>query len=528
MPSSIRTTRSRALVSAALVLALAALTGCGGDDDKDSASDPSSSAPAGGLPAALTQQKLDWKECAAPTSAQGGGEAPGGDWQCATLKAPLDYAKPDGDTIDVALTRAQAKDKGKRIGSLVFNFGGPGGSGITGLPGFAEEYDTLRSRYDLVSFDPRGVGESSGVRCLGDKELDTYYTTVDGSPDDDAEVTALTAATKKYDDACRKNSGKVLPYVDTVSAARDMDLMRQVLGDKKLYYFGISYGTELGGVYAHLYPKNVGRSVLDAVVDPTEDPVTGSIAQAKGFQLALENYMKDCAKQGRLCPTGKGGAAGSQKIVALLNKLDKKPLETEDGRKLTQELALTGIGAALYDKEAWQYLTIALNEAMRAGKGNTLLLLADSYLSRDDQGRYANIQAANRAINCVDDKQRYTVEDVRAKLPEFRKASPVFGESMAWGMTSCTGWPAAGKTEHPEVSAKGSAPILVIGNTGDPATPYEGARKMAKELGDGVGIEVTLKGEGHGGYNSGNSCLKQAVDAYLLEGKVPASGTTCS
>ncbi|WP_431042349.1 alpha/beta hydrolase [Streptomyces sp. P1-3] len=533
MPSSIRTTRTRALVSATLAIALAALTGCGGDDDKDSSSaDPSSSAssstPAGSLPAGLTQQKLNWKECAAPTPAQGGGgAAPGSDWECATLKAPLDYAKPDGDTIDVALIRAQAKDKGKRIGSLVFNFGGPGGSGVAGLPAFAEEYDTLRSRYDLVSFDPRGVGESAGVRCLSDKELDKLNT-VDSSPDDEAEVAAMAAANKRYIDACRKNSGKVLPHVDTVSAARDMDLMRQVLGDKKLYYFGISYGTELGGVYAHLYPKNVGRSVLDAVVDPTEDPVTGSIGQAKGFQLALDNYMKDCAKKGELCPTGSGGAAGSQKIVTLLKKLDKKPLEADGGRKLTQELALTGVAAALYNQENWQYLTIALNEAMRLGKGNMLLLFADNYLSRDEQGRYANMQAANRAINCVDDKQRYTAEDVRAKLPEFRKASPVFGESMAWGMTGCTGWPAAGKTDRPEVGAKGSAPIVVIGNTGDPATPYEGARKMARELGDGVGIEVTLKGEGHGGYNSGNSCLKQAVDAYLLEGKVPASGTTCS
>ncbi|MFH8365717.1 alpha/beta hydrolase [Streptomyces sp. NPDC018031] len=529
MSRAIRTKRTRALVAATLVLALGALTGCNDDGGKDEgASRPSAPGPgsSSGLPASLTGQKLDWKACPAPTPAQGMGDAPGDEWECGTLKAPLDYAEPEGETIDLALIRAKATGGDKRIGSLVFNFGGPGASGVATLPAFTEDYRTLRSRYDLVSFDPRGVGESAGVRCLSDKDLDAYYAT-DSSPDDDAELKAAAATNKRFVDACRKNSGKVLPYVDTVSAARDMDLMRAVLGDRKLYYFGISYGTELGGVYANLFPKNVGRSVLDAVVDPTEDPLEGAIAQAKGFQLALDNYMKDCAKSGPLCPTGKGGEEGNRKLTELLKKLDEQPLDAGD-RKLTQDLALTGIAAALYDQEAWEYLTIALNEAMRLNRGTTLLMMADSYLSRDPQGRYGNIQAANRAINCVDDKQRYTSDDVDEQMAAFRAASPVFGEFMAWGMTGCTGWPAAGKSEHPRVAAEGAAPIVVIGNTGDPATPYEGARKMAKALGKGVGIEVTLKGEGHGGYNSGNACLKKAVDGYLLDGKVPAAGTTCS
>ncbi|KUJ64309.1 peptidase [Streptomyces albus subsp. albus] len=532
MSRSIRTTRTRALVAATLVVALGALTGCdgGGGKDKDKGAPSGPSGPAtstSALPGSLTGQQLRWHSCSAPTQAQGGGQAPDAAWECTTLKAPLDYTKPEGDTIDLALIRTKAKDQKKRIGSLIFNFGGPGGSGIPTLPGFAKDYANLNSRYDLVSFDPRGVGESEGVRCLDDKELDAYYT-VDSSPDDAAEVKTANETNKKYNDACRQNSGKVLPYVDTVSAARDMDLMREVLGDKKLYYFGISYGTELGGVYAHLFPKNVGRSVLDAVVDPTEDPVKGAIGQAKGFQLALDNYMKDCAKKGLLCPTGKGGAEGNAKIVAMLKELDRQPLSAGGGRKLTQDMALTGIASALYDQEAWNYLTVGLNEAMRLHKGNTLMLLADSYNSRDQQGHYGNILAANKAINCVDDKQRYSTEDVHKQLPAFRSASPVFGEYMAWGMTACTGWPVEGKTDHPEVSAQGAAPIVVVGNTGDPATPYEGAQKMAKGLGDGVGIEVTLHGEGHGGYNSGNACLTRTVDAYLLDGKVPAAGTSCS
>ncbi|WP_262701790.1 MULTISPECIES: alpha/beta hydrolase [Streptomyces] len=533
MPSSPRTIRTRALVSMTAMVTLLTAAGCdddGGNEQGKASSEPSVSAPAApsdsGLPGSLTGQKLNWSSCPAPTAMQGTGEKPGSEWECATLKAPLDYAKPRGETIDLAMIRAKATGSGKRIGSLVFNFGGPGGSGVSSLPGFAAAYDTLRSRYDLVSFDPRGVGESAGVRCQSDAEIDASDA-VDSTPDDDAEVKTAMADAKAFIKGCQKRSGKVLGHVDTVSAARDMDLMRQVLGDDKLSYFGISYGTELGGVYAHLYPKRVGRAVLDAVVDPTEDPEQGSYGQAKGFQLALDNYLEDCAKKGTACPTGGDPAAGADRIVAFLKKLDKKPLSTESGRKLTQDGALSGIAAALYDKESWKYLTLGLQEAMQLEEGNMLLAMADSMSGRDENGHYSNINAANAAINCVDDRQRYTVTDVKAQLPRFRKASPVFGEYLAWGMLGCTGWPVDGTTDTPDVQAEGSAPILVVGNTGDPATPYEGARKMVRELGEGVGVEVTYKGQGHGAYNSGNACMTKTVNAYLLDGKVPAGGTTC-
>ncbi|MBI0299110.1 alpha/beta fold hydrolase [Streptomyces sp. PRKS01-29] len=533
MPSSPRTIRTRALVSMTAMVTLLAVAGCdddGGNEQGRASSEPSAAAPAApsasGLPGSLTGQKLSWSSCPAPTAMQGTGEKPGSEWECATLKAPLDYAKPRGETIDLAMIRAKATRPDKRIGSLVFNFGGPGGSGVSSLPGFAAAYDTLRSRYDLVSFDPRGVGESAGVKCQSDEEIDASDA-VDSTPDDDAEVKTAMADAKAFIKGCEKRSGKVLAHVDTVSAARDMDLMRQVLGDDKLSYFGISYGTELGGVYAHLYPKKVGRAVLDAVVDPTEDPEQGSYGQAKGFQLALDNYLKDCAKKGTACPTGTDPAAGADRIVAFLKKLDKKPLSTESGRKLTQDGALGGIAAALYDKESWKYLTLGLQEAMQLEEGNMLLAMADSMSGRDENGHYSNINAANAAINCVDDRQRYTVTDVKAQLPRFRKASPVFGEYLAWGMLGCTGWPVDGTTDTPDVSAEGAAPILVVGNTGDPATPYEGARKMVQELGRGVGVEVTYKGQGHGAYNSGNACMTKTVNAYLLDGKVPASGTTC-
>ncbi|WP_030391347.1 alpha/beta hydrolase [Kitasatospora purpeofusca] len=483
------------------------------------------------LPASLTGQQLGWQPCPAPSTAQGGdGSAPGAPWECATLKAPLDYAKPDGRTIDLALIRAVATGTGgqPRIGSLIYNFGGPGGSGVATLPALAKDYADLNARYDLVSFDPRGVGNSAGVRCLDDAATDASAA-VDGSPDDQAETTALDAAGSAYAAACEQNSGAVLPHVDTVSAARDLDLMRQVLGDAKLHYFGISYGTELGGVYAHQYPGNVGHLVMDAVVDPTKDPVQSALGQAKGFQLALENFMKACAAQaGPSCPTGQGGDEGTRRITDLLNGLDTAPLPTDSNRRLTQDLAVTGIAAALYNPNTWNALSIGLQEAMRGGTGTTLLALADAYSGRDQQGHYSNQSAANRAISCADDRSRYTAADVQGLLPTFRQASPVFGDFTAWGLTSCTGWPVQGSADLPEVSAAGSAPIVVIGNTGDPATPYEGAGAMARQLGAGVGVQVTLQGQGHGGYDSGNACLKQVVDQYLLADKVPAEGTTCS
>ncbi|MFD5466465.1 alpha/beta hydrolase [Kitasatospora sp. NPDC127059] len=508
-------------------LLIAPLSGCQGDSR--SAAEPAPSSPATGASATgLAAQRLDWKPCPAPSAAQGGGTAPASDWECATLKAPLDHANPDGKTIDLALIRSKAKDEQHRLGSLLFNFGGPGASGVATLPALSSVYASLNTRYDLVSFDPRGVGDSAGVKCLDDQGMDANAA-VDGTPDTPAEVKALDDSNAQFAAACEHNSAAVLPYVDTESAARDMDLMRQVLGDRKLSYFGISYGTQLGGVYAHLFPQEVGRMVLDSVVDPTKDPQQNALGQAQGFQLALDDFMKACATQdAAACPTGAGGAEGTARITDLLQKIAQSPLPTSSGRKLTESLAVTGIASALYSRQAWPALASGLTEAMQAGTGDTLLQLADALLGRDPQGHYNNLNAANRAISCVDARQRYSDQDVEQELPQFRTASPVFGDFTAWGLTGCTGWPVAGKTDHPEVSAQGAAPILVVGTTGDPATPVEGARTMAQQLGSGVGITVTLNGEGHGGYNTGNPCLKKTVDAYLLDGTVPSDGTTCS
>ncbi|MFI8926114.1 alpha/beta hydrolase [Streptomyces sp. NPDC053474] len=529
-----RFVRSAALATAATLVAALAV-GCTGSSDDQGGKDGKGGDRSGGrpaaqgadpkprpdpsstLPAAVVSQRLDWGAC----EGSGKDAPPGGEWRCATLKVPLDYAKPDGETIGIALIRAAstAKKRGDRIGSLLFNFGGPGGSGVSMLPAFASAYGDLRERYDLVSFDPRGVAGSEGVRCRSDRQTQAAEKT-DPTPDTRAEEKAYLADAAAFGAGCARAAKKLLPHLSTADAARDMDVIRQVLGDEKLHYFGISYGTELGGTYAHLFPKKVGRLTLDAVVDPTAGAVGHARNQARGFQRALENYLRS---------SGEVPATGTRKIAELLRRVDAKPLRTSTpGRRLTESLATTGITVALYSRQTWPVLTDALEKAEK-GDGSGLLELADTYNDRDASGAYSTQSHSQRAIACRDAKERPTAADAKARLAEFREISPVFGGFMAWDTAGwCHDWPVAGLRDTPEVSAPGAAPILVVGTTGDPATPYEGARKMADELGEGVGVQLTWKGEGHGAYGNGSDCVDGTVNDYLLKGEVPRDGKVCA
>ncbi|CAM5405873.1 alpha/beta hydrolase [Streptomyces pilosus] len=496
-----RFTRWAALAAAAALLT-AGCTG-GGSPDDDSADD------------GRNGTALDWGRC----KASGDEPAPGGNWQCATLPVPLDWAKPDGPTIGLALIRAKATGD-DRLGSLLFNFGGPGGSGVSMMPSYAPAVSALHERYDLVSWDPRGVAASEGVRCRDDEDIQAAESTVDGTPDTPAEEKAYLRDAADFGKGCQESAGDLMAHVSTTDTARDMDRIRQVLGDDRLNYFGISYGTELGGVYAHLFPEKVGRLTLDAVVDPTADTVGHAKNQTRGFQTALDNYLKS---------TGRDPEQGSREIAELLDRIDAEPLPTSSsGRELTQSLALTGIVLPLYSKDGWPALTSAL-DAAQDGDGTELLALADGYNERDASGRYGTTTHSQRVISCLDDKQRPTVEETKQLLPEFEEISPVFGAFLGWDTAGwCHEWPVPGRFDTPEVSAPGAPPILVVGNTGDPATPYEGARKMADELGEGVGVVLTWKGEGHGAYGSGSDCVDSTVNAYLLDGTVPKDGKVCS
>ncbi|GAA2425517.1 alpha/beta fold hydrolase [Actinomadura vinacea] len=479
----------------------------------------------GGPPSSITTQRPVWKPCRDLPLPRTDTATPA--FECATVKVPLDYAAPRGRTIRIALLRIKATKPDRRIGSLLFNFGGPGASGVETLAQAAGEYRTLNTRYDLVGFDPRGVGRSAPVTCVDDRRMD-QLTAMDDSPDDPAEERALTDARASYDQGCEARSGSILPYVGTRSAARDMDMVRAALGDARLHYFGISYGTWLGGSYANQIPRNVGRAVLDGAVDTKISDVQLGLQQAAAFQRALGAFGAACAGHGpTACPLGRDSRAVVATVAGLLNGLDARPLPTKDpARPLTQSLGTTGVAAALYSEQLWPILARALTEAVRGRDGTTLLTLADLQLGRQEDGRYTNLVAAGNAITCADTTERHTVEEVRRLLPRFRGASPIFGPDMAWSLLGCTGWPVRGDAAAGEVGAPAARPIVVIGNTGDPATPYAWAPALTKAIG-GQATLLTLKGQGHGAYDTGDRCVRKAVDRYLLDGTVPPNGTVC-
>ncbi|MFB6616376.1 alpha/beta hydrolase [Streptomyces sp. NPDC085524] len=461
-------------------------------------------------------QKLNWRECGVPG------------FQCATMKAPLDYANPgSGQDVDIAVARRKATGPGKRLGSLVVNPGGPGGSGIGYLQAYAGiGYPApVRAQYDMVSFDPRGVDRSSPVECLTGPEMDKY-TQVDQTPDTPAERAALVTAFKEFAAGCRKRSERVLPHVSTVEAARDMDLLRGVLGDKKLTYVGASYGTFLGATYADLFPDRVGRLVLDGAMDPSRNALDLNRDQTAGFETAFTSFAKDCAKQPD-CPLGKGDvAAMAERLKEFFRKVDAQPAPTgEQARPLGEALATTGVIAALYDESAWPQLREALTAAMN-GDGAGLLALADSYYEREPNGKYANLMFANAAVNCLDQPPAFSgPEAVDAALPSFEKASPVFGAGLAWASLNCAYWPVKATGSAKPLAAKGAAPIVVVGTTRDPATPYKWAQGLAEQLDSGT--LLTYDGDGHTAYGRGSDCIDTAINTYLLEGKPPTDGKKC-
>jgi pimeloyl-ACP methyl ester carboxylesterase len=469
-------------------------------------------------PAALApyyHQKLTWRDCGAPG------------FQCASLSVPLDYAHPDtAGTVRLAIARKKAAGPGKRLGSLLVNPGGPGGSAIDYLQYAALGYPAaVTQRYDLVGVDPRGVARSTPVECLSDKQMDTY-TALDTTPDNSAEISALTAADKSFAAACEKRSAKLLPHVSTVDAARDMDIVRALLGDQKLHYLGKSYGTFLGATYAGLFPQRVGRLVLDGAMDPSVNALEGSRAQAGGFEVAFGAFAKDCVKRAG-CPLGTSSVAGAgRRLDALFTSLDAHPLPTGTSRRLTEALGTTGVIAAMYDQEAWPTLRTALTSAEK-GDGGPLLKLSDSYYERDDSGKYSNLMYANAAVNCLDLPPALTSPAaVEHALPTFRAASPHFGTSLAWSSLLCGDWPVHATGRPERIEARGAAPILVVGTTRDPATPYAWAVSLAHQLSSGH--LLTYVGDGHTAYGRGSDCIDSAVNAYLLSDTLPTPNTRCT
>ncbi|MBX3094154.1 MAG: alpha/beta fold hydrolase [Cryobacterium sp.] len=458
-------------------------------------------------------QELTWRECHRGL-------------QCAIAKAPLDWSDPQRDEIELSLIRHTASNP---IGSLLINPGGPGGSGVEIVRDSLRYVvsDRLIANFDIVGFDPRGVGSSSAIRCASrDEDLDRFlyqYEVGDPERGSDEWLDEGRAEWRELGEACLEHSGELLGYVDTTSAARDLDLLRAILGDEQLHYLGYSYGTLLGASFAELYPERAGRLVLDGALDPATSLDDVVEFQSVGFENALRAYLESCL-EGARCPFRGTAEAGMQRVAALMSQLDRSPLRAPDGRLLGASTMFTAIILPLYSADTWSYLD-DLFASVFSGDPEFAFVLADAYNDRDSDGNYANNSSeAFWAINCLDYVNTATNDEVRASTDRLVTVSPLFGPYMGYD-TSCDGWPYPATRERGPIHAVGAPPIIVIGTTGDPATPYEWAVNLADQLESGQ--LVTFDGEGHTAYNKSNRCVNNAVDEFFINGTLPTADLRC-
>lgn len=457
------------------------------------------------------EQTLAWSRCE------------GGDFDCASVTAPLDWADPSKGDIELAVIRHRA-DGDDPQGSLLVNPGGPGVSGYDYVLGSASGAfsDGLRAAYDLVGFDPRGVARSTAVSCVDGAGMDRFLFDIPdaarGSEEWDAQQTA---AGEEFVDGCVANSGELLAHVSTLDAARDLDLLRGVLGDETLNYLGSSWGTALGTAYAKLFPERVGRMVLDGAMDPSIAGSEVGATQAIGFEASLRTFFTDCGARDD-CPYRGSVDDMMADLGALLARLDQRPIAAGDGRELGADTLLTAIITTLYNQGSWSYLRTVLADA-EEGRAESAFSSADTYYRRSGGEYPSNTTEAFTAYNCMDYPADSDEVSQAAEDRVYREA-PVTAEYW-FGFDVCSLWPYEPTGVREPVTADGAAPILVIGTTGDPATPYTWAVSLADQLSSGV--LVTRVGEGHTGYRQGNTCVDDAVDAYLVDGVVPDADVTC-
>lgn len=504
------------LVAAAIVAA-----GCTLPAVAPRADEPSGSGGSKATPSAAPV----WRACPEIPDELVGRGAPTMTYECATITVPQDWGAASGsETFEIALLRVRSNTQKDRIGSVVINPGGPGGSGIntavylsfgSAFGGFPTE---VTDRFDIVGFDPRGVARSSPVKCISDADLDASFG-YDPDPDSKAEFDGLVALTDRIGDACGAKYGDKLRLYSTEQAARDIDAVRTAVGDDKLTYLGYSYGTLLGATYAQLFPDKVRALVLDGAVDPRQDFVAGSESQARGFERAFGNFTKWCAQNASRCPIGPDARAA---VTAAVEKARVSPVKDRQGRQATSGWVFYAVISSLYTESGWEKLATAIDQIER-GDPTGVFELADSYAERDEDGDYSNLFDANLAVNCADQEEQVTVQQVRDLQGQWRRKYPLFGSALAVSMLSCTNWPAQ-RDPYPTGPASGAPPILVVGTTGDPATPYEQTPKLAGML--GVGRVLTWEGEGHTAYPQ-TQCISEAVDRYLIDLTVPPEGKRC-
>lgn len=465
--------------------------------------------PAGRGLARFYHQRVIWTPC-------------GGSDKCAWVWVPLDYAHPDRLAISIRAKVRPSGDPAHAFGTIFVNPGGPGRSGIE----FLDRIDfgpsvTLESQ--IVGFDPRGVGQSTPIVCLPDEGLEAYVA-ADPSPDSPSEVAGFVRRQRNYARACVRESGVLLSHVSTVEAARDLDILRAVVEDPFLNYYGAGYGSHLGATYAALFPEQVGRMVLDGAIDRAEPAHAAALRQTQVLQAILTAYLVDCVSR-PTCPLGSSVGGAQQRLVDLFAQLDAQPLRTTSGRDLTEGLALTGFVHALSSVDRWPAGSRALEQAL-AGSGDTLLSLSDRSVGRTSTGRYPDNEVeAQVAVSCLDHPERPGLADIESGSSELLESSPVFGPVATWWPYACSMWPVEATLPEPDRSAPGTRPILVIGTTHARATPYQEAVNLADELDRGV--LLTHRGEDHPAYGSGNACIDGAVSFFLTNGRTPPDGARC-
>ena len=473
-------------------------------------------------------QAVEWTPC---RTVGGQAKLPGGAL-CGRLAVPVDYDHLGGDVATLAMIRFPAT--GDKIGSLVVNPGGPGESGIDAALGVVQSLPKrVRERFDLVGFDPRGVGSSRpAIWCNSDADNDRLRTEpdVDYTP---AGVAHIEEETKQFVGRCVDRMGlNFLANVGTVNVARDLDAIRAALGDDKLTYLGYSYGTRIGSAYAEAYPENVRAMILDGAVDPNTNPIEADLRQAKGFQDAFNDYAADCAKK-PTCPLGTDPAKAVEVYHSLVdplvdpnNPMIGRPAHTKDPRGLSYSDAIVGTIMALYSPTLWHHLTEGLTE-LESDRGDTLLALADMYMRRDSHGHYSNATDARVAINCVDqppikDRDKVIEEDRRSReIAPFMSYGKFTGDAP---LGTCAFWPVPPTSKPHSISVPNLAPTVVVSTTHDPATPYKAGVDLANELRSSL---LTYDGTQHTVVFQGDSCVDNYVTAYLIGGDTPPRGAKC-
>ncbi|SNS85773.1 alpha/beta hydrolase fold [Geodermatophilus saharensis] len=520
--------RLRRGVLAASTGLLLAVTGC--TSFSESADRASSSAAASSSAGSATEAEaapITWTDCDAQISQLIAG-TPGSErdllFECGRTEVPIDHDEADGATLPLFLVRARLAGQTDRIGSLLVNPGGPGGSGADAALSLALSMpeDVLR-RFDLVGVDPRGVGLSTPVECIP-AELKDRLTAAEPRPTTQEQMDEVLALTDEVAEACADEYGDALGAFNTVDTARDMDLVRESLGDEQLSYLGYSYGTTLGSTYAELYPENVRALVLDAAVDPDADAQTRVESQAAGLEASFDAFAANCTGLVSGCPLG---ADPRRFLEDLLAQAAGTPIPSSAGgdRTATPGVILTAVLAAMYDPGSWPQLSQSLAAARNNGDAAGLFSLADRYTGRLSDGAYTNQTDASIAINCADtpEDETYSREQVLALAQDWATRYPLFGAGAASGLYTCSVWEAP-RTPLPERDAEGSAPILVVGNAGDPVTPLPGAEDMAEDL--TAGVLLVWQGQGHTAYPK-TPCVTDAVNAYLVDLTAPQDGLTC-